>query len=65
MEVKWMKQKWPDIKVDDYSATIDFIIKFYQELGWNLVEAIDPRKIKVHPEKRVDIADQLREKYKR
>ncbi|MGI6674347.1 MAG: hypothetical protein ACOX53_08435 [Limnochordia bacterium] len=40
-----MKQKWPDIKVDDYSATIDFIIKFYQELGWNLVEAIDPRKI--------------------
>ena len=58
-----MKRKWPDVKVDDFSAAIDFIIKFYQELGWNLVQAIDPRKIKIHPEMWGDIADQLREKW--
>lgn len=58
-----MKQKWPDIRVDDYSAAIDFIIKFYQELGWNLVQAIDPVKNKIHPEAWGDIADQLRDKW--
>ena len=63
MEVNGKKQKWPDVKVDDFSAAIDFIIKFYQELGWNLVQPIDPRKIKIHPEKWGDIADQLKEKW--
>ena len=58
-----MKQKWPVVKVDDFSNALDFIIKFYQELGWNLVQTIDPRKIKIHPEMWGDIADQLRDKW--
>ncbi len=58
-----MKQKWPDIKPDDFPTAIDFIIKFYQELGWNLVQAIVPTKVKIHPEMWGEIADQLRDKW--
>ena len=58
-----MKQKWPDIKPDDFPTPIDFIIKFYQELGWNLVQAIDPMKVKIHPEMWGDTADKLRDKW--
>ena len=58
-----MKQKWPDIKPDDFPTAIDFIIKFYQELGWNLVQAIDPIKIKIHSEMWGEISDQLRDKW--
>lgn len=58
-----MKKKWPGLNLDDFPTAIDFIIKLYQELGWNLVQEVDPRKVKIHPEMWGDIADKLKEKW--
>lgn len=63
MGVKELKRKWPDIKPDDFLVALDFIVAFYQELGWNLVQEVDPMKIKIHPEMWNDVADQLRDKW--
>lgn len=61
--MKELKRKWPDIKPDDFPVALDFIVTFYQELGWNLVQEVDPMKIRIHPATWGDIADQLRDKW--
>ena len=38
------------MSVTDYDSVIEFILAFYESLGWNpTAQQIDPRKIRIHP----------------